>query len=165
MKDSTSVAAPKSTKGALGFIVWWKTDPGEVERQVAGYDTLSIWKSARGISMLLCVLSAMVTLVLGRFFELSSSTMVFEFVMWSILGLFMYHGQRWAFIAGMVLWTLEKASLLFLGATAGRAPIAQLIWWALYMNAFFLAYTVERRRASPASPASRAAAPSAGTGD
>jgi hypothetical protein len=67
----------------------------------------------------------------------------------------MYRGQRWAFVAAMMLWTLEKGMLLF-GGLASSAPIVQVIWWAIYMNAFVLGFRVERARrnavALPAAP-------------
>lgn len=134
-------------KASINYFLWWRTDPEEIEPQVAQYHTLSVWKSARGNSMLLCMLTVAVTVLAGRFLKQSGSTILIEAVVWSVLGLLMYRGQRWAFLAGMVLWTLEKAFLLVDVSGSGRTPIAQVIWWAIYMHTFLLAYRVEGARA------------------
>jgi hypothetical protein len=149
--SSPKPAAPK--RSALAFITWWNPDPAEVEKQLAGYDTLRVWQSARGMSMLLCAFSVTVTVLLGRFLHLSSGTIATEVILWSTLGLFMYRGHRWAFIAGMVMWTIEKIALVIEQAGSGRAPITQIIFWFVYMAAFYLAFTVERTRAGASVPA------------
>ena len=146
MTSVNTLDTKKSKKSAFSFIWWWRTDPAEVEKQVAGYTTLKVWQSARGISALLCVFSAVVTMLLGNFIHLSTGEIYFEVVIWATVGILMYFGLRWAFILGMILWTIEKASMLLAGGSA--APIVQIIWWAIYLNAFFLAFKVESRRAA-----------------
>ena len=42
MTSTSSVDAGKSKKSAFSFLLWWRTDPAEVEKQVAGYTTLSM---------------------------------------------------------------------------------------------------------------------------
>ena len=145
MTNASSAEAPKK-KSAFSFIAWWITDPAEVEKQVTGYTTLRAWQSARGISSLLCIFSAVVTALLGNYIGLSTDEIVAEAIIWSTVAIFMFRGHRWAFILGMALWTFEKATLLLGGVSSVRAPIVQLIWWAIYMNAFFLAFKVESRR-------------------
>jgi hypothetical protein len=144
MTSVNTLDTKKSKKSAFSFLLWWRTDPAEVEKQVAGYTTLRVWQSARGISALLCVFSAAVTMLLGNFIHLSTGEIYAEVAIWSTVGILMYFGLRWAFILGMILWTIEKATMLFSG---GAAPIVQIIWWAIYLNAFFLAFKVESRRA------------------
>jgi len=140
---------PKKKRSALSFLLWWKTDPVEVQKQVAQYMTLKPWQSARGISMLLCLFSVVVTALLGSRMELSQETIIAESIIWSTLGLFMYRGHRWAFLVGMVLWTLAKGTLLLGGVAIGAAPIVQIIWWAIYLSAFYLGFTVENARRAP----------------
>jgi hypothetical protein len=154
MTSVNTLDAKKSKKSAFSFLLWWRTDPAEVEKQVAGYSTLKIWQSARGISALLCAFSAVVTMLLGNLIHLSTGEVYFEVAIWSTVGILMYFGLRWAFILGMVLWTLEKATMLFSG---GAAPIVQIIWWAIYLNAFFLAFKVESQRAAMPAPRARQA--------
>jgi hypothetical protein len=145
--EATNAKPATPKRSALAFITWWKPDPYEVRKQLAQYDTLRLWQSARGISMLLCAFSVLVTVLLGGVLHLSSATIAIEVVLWSTLGWFMYRGHQWAFIAGMVLWTLEKAALVVQQTSTGRAPITQVIFWLVYMAAFYLALTVERSRA------------------
>jgi hypothetical protein len=146
MTSVSSLDTKKAKKSAFSFILWWRVDPAEIERQIKAYHTLRVWQSARGMSALLCVLTVAATAVLGKFIRLSTNDIVAEAVVWLTIAIFMYRGHRWAFIVGMILWTIEKAMLLFGGVAA--APIVHIIWWAIYMQAFFLGFKVESRRAA-----------------
>jgi hypothetical protein len=145
----------KKEKSFLAFLMWWKTDPIEVEKQVAQYDSMKVWQSGRGMSLLLCAFSVALTTLLGSWLKLSGSTIIGEAVIWGLLGLFMYRGHRWAFVAAMILWTVEKGTMLLAGSPSGN-PIVQVIWWAVYMNAFMLGFKVEaarRKQATVIAPA------------
>jgi hypothetical protein len=144
MASVNSLDNKKSKKSPGAFLLWWRTDPVEVQRQIAGYDSLRVWQSARGTSALLCLLTVVVTMLLGGFMHLSSGEIATEAVVWTIVAILMYRGYRWAFLAGMLLWTFEKGGLLF---SSGAAPVVQIIWWTIYMSAFFLAFKVETDRA------------------
>ena len=144
--DAMTPTAPK--RSFFSFLAWWRVDAAEVQRQVESYESLTITKSARGISLLLCLLSVALTVLLGRVLGLTAGTVLSEAAMWSVMGLLMYRGHRWAFMVAMLLWTFEKATAVFSGATAGRAPVGQLIFWAIYMQAFRLGYEVESQRKS-----------------
>jgi len=159
--DSTQ----KTKKPAWSYVTWWKTDAAEIERQVANYDILTIWQSARGVSMLLCFFSAAVTVVFGRLMHLSGATVVAELVIWGGLGFAMFRGQKWAFVAGMMVWSFEKAALVVTGVGAARAPITQVIWWCVYMSAFMLGFRVEKSRSAKAGSSTRPSAPSANRTD
>jgi hypothetical protein len=78
--------------------------------------------SARKGSAALCALSTVVTAALA-----------------------MLRGKQWAFAAGLVLWTLEKAFAI-VNSPSSSAPVAQIMWWAIYMHSFLLAYKVESAR-------------------
>ena len=145
-------AAPLKTakKSFLSFLAWWQVDPADLEQQLAQYYTMGAFQSARRISALLCVLSAAITVLLGGYLLLSASTVI-EGLLWGTLGYLMFRGRRWAFIVGMLAWTIEKGFMIFVGFSTGHPPIGQFIWWAVYMNAFFLAYRVESERARHAS--------------
>jgi hypothetical protein len=147
MGQAPNDSAQKTKKPAWYYLTWWKTDAAEIERQVANYDTLSLGHSARGVSMILCLFSALLTAVLGRWLmQLSAPVIITELVVWSGLGFAMFRGQKWAFAAGMVLWTFEKASIVVTGVGASRVPITQVIWWCMYMTAFMLGFRVEKAR-------------------
>lgn len=146
--DSSSAAKPK--RSFLSGLAWWREDPVEIQRQVTEYKSLKLWQSARGISLLFCAFSVVVTVLLRNAIGLSVGTVIFEVVIWGSLGLLMLRGQKWAFMAGVVLWTLEKGVALVDGFSSGGAPIVQVIWWAAYLNAFMLGFRVEKaRRAAP----------------
>jgi hypothetical protein len=149
MSNPPSVDSKNPKKSFLSMFTWWKTDPAEVRKQLTQYETLKVWQSARGISALLCLFTVAVTVLFGNFMHLSGEAIAIDAILWSGLGLFMYRGTRWAFIVGMVLWTLEKVIALYGGLSAGATPIMQVIWWAIYMSAFFLAFKVESERAKP----------------
>ena len=149
----------KAKRSPFSFLVWWSPDPVEVEKQVAGYSSFKFWQSARGISLLLCLFSVAVTLILSSSMGIPIANAVAEAVIWITLGLFMYRGFRWAFVLGMLLWTVEKGALVAqqVSTTGAGSPFVQLIWWAVYMNAFYMGFTIERSRRNP--PPSAPAAP------
>lgn len=161
MGQAPNDSAEKPKKPAWSYLTWWKTDPAEIERQVANYDSLALWQSARGVSMLLCLFSAAMTAAFGRLMHLSGATVAVELVVWGGLGFAMFRGQKWAFVLGMVLWSYEKGSMVVAGVSAARAPITQVIWWCVYMSAFMLAFRVEKARNAKASGATTLATPGA----
>lgn len=144
MTSVNSIDTKKSKRSFGSFLLWWRTDPEEVQRQIAGYDTLRVWQSARGMSALLCLLTVVVTTLLGGIMHMSSDEITIEVVVWTLVAILMYRGYRWAFIVGMLLWTFEKGALLLSG---GSSPVVQIIWWTIYMGAFFLGFKVESARA------------------
>ncbi|MBP9711489.1 MAG: zinc ribbon domain-containing protein [Candidatus Pacebacteria bacterium] len=136
--------AEKAKAPQRSWLLWWDVDEKEVERQVEGYDTLSITQSARGQSVLCLMLSVVITFI---FINIGSSIVdksaYIDIVLFLILALFIYQGQKWAMIGAMVLWTLEKVYFI---STGGTAILMQIIWWLVYMSAFWLAYQVELKR-------------------
>jgi hypothetical protein len=154
MSDTTDRGTTEKKKGNsfLKGLIWWRVEAAEVENEVAEYRTRKPWKSSRGVSAGLCALTVVLTVALSGYLNISTSEIVVEVCIWSTLGYFMYRGHRWAFIIGMLLWTFEKAVFVVDGG-GGAAPIMHVIWWAIYMNAFYMGFTVERRRAlAAASP-------------
>lgn len=153
MSEPTAGTTKKESNSFLSFLAWWKTDPVEIEKQVAGYHTMRVWQTARGISALFCAFSVATTVLIGGYVGLSGVTIITEAVIWGILGFAMFRGQRWAFVAGMVLWTFEKGALVFSGTVGGGTPFVQIIWWVAYMSAFMLGFRVEKARKSKATVA------------
>ena len=154
MTQPQATAAPKKKRSASSFFLWWRVDPMEVEKQVIDYRTLRPWQSARGISLLLCLFTVAVTLLFGRLFGVSFGSAVIESAIWIVLGLLIYRGHGWACVVAMILWTLDKGTVMIAQGSAGRTanPVIQIIWWLIYMNAFFLAFKVERARRAQTSP-------------
>ena len=140
-------------RNLLERLMWWQLDESELETQVAEYDTLGFMKSARRLSAALCGLTVVVTLLLGHYIGLSGPAIAVEIVCWSGLALAMWHGHRWAFLAAMALWSVEKLLALMGGTVGARSGLSQLIWWALYMRVFYVGYHVAKRRAAETPPA------------
>ena len=134
----------------LNWILWWRVSVEEIERQVKGYDILSVTQSARGLSMLLLLSAALIisALILATVWPAS------DYVDVGILGIFavlVHSGYRWAIIATMVFWTAEKA-VAILSPGMALNPVIAVLWWAVYMRVFWLAFRTETVRAVTSSP-------------
>lgn len=132
--------AKKSREAASWFLFWLVPDE-EIQEQVNNYDSYGVFKSARGWSMLLLILSSTVSLAFILFTDTNAAGLI-DAILFLILGIFIYKGQRWALIVTMILWTLEK---FYVVITVQR--IGAIIWWGFYMRIFYLAYKVESVRA------------------
>jgi hypothetical protein len=145
MMDSTTAKKGKRWE----WLLWWQIDPAEVGEQVANYKSLRLWKSARGISVLCLLFSVVATSGMAAAGVIRASAYI-DVGLFAVLALFIYLGHRWAMIGAMVIWTLEKSDIIFggLGGTLSHAPnpVVQIIWWCLYMHAFYLAFRVEQAR-------------------
>lgn len=128
------------------WLLWWKIAPDELQRQVREYDSLGMVKSARGSSAILLALSAIVTTIFVGVGWTDAWSLV-DAVFFLGLGAFIFRGHRWAMICAMVFWTLEKAYGLY---ARPQYAIMSVIWWTVYMQAFYMAYRVEKeKRATP----------------
>lgn len=152
MTDSFFPDRPKPARSTtFDWLLWWRIDEDQLDRQVREYRTLRFWQSMRGISALCLLFSAVVTLLLVQFGagQIDASAYV-DVGLMAGCAVFIFFGHRWAMIAAMLLWTLEKGFGLV--SSGGGGLFLQIIWWAAYMHAFFFAFRVEqtRRRAPPA---------------
>lgn len=138
-----------SKSRSSNWVLWWQIDSSELDEQIARYGTLSIFKSARGISALCLSFSAALTILFIAFRVVSPSAYA-DVVLFSFLALFIYLGHRWAMIAAMLLWTAEKTFIAVSGLGSIHPNTATLIgsffWWTAYMHAFYLSFRVEQRR-------------------
>lgn len=149
---SKSENAPKK-QGGMNWILWWRIDPAELELQITQYHELPINKSIRGVSFLFTILGAALTaaaveLVTHNRLEYAGVAVMLG------LGFLMWRGQRWAMIAGLVAYTAAKiyqvVSLVESGH-GGGGIVGLLLWWAIFMHAFYFALRVEQaRRRAPA---------------
>jgi hypothetical protein len=71
-----------------------------------------------------------------------------DVIIMAVLAVFIYWGHRWAMFVAMVLWTLEKALSAWVVIETGRGGnvLLQVLWWCVYMHAFYLAVRVEQQR-------------------
>jgi hypothetical protein len=149
-------AAPPKRRMGWEWLLWWQTPPDELKRQVEYYDTLTFLQSMRGISVALLSFAIATTLL---FLAAGAGGVdvysLFDVALMAICATFIWLGHRWAMIAAMVLWTLEKVSMLADGLSGGNPAsiITQPLWWAVYLHAFYFAFRVEQeRRKMPAAP-------------
>lgn len=144
--------ARAGSSSVFDWLLWWRVHPSVLSYQTLNYGSLSWYKSYRGISAILLLASAALTIILALFRDLWSLVDVAIFV---FLAVQILRGRRWAMIVAMVVWTLEKLGLGaegLLGADPARAAgsvISNLLFWVTYMHAFFVAYRVEKERRSP----------------
>ena len=141
---------PEATKtprrNALAWIAWWMVDQSELDQQAMNYGTLGLFRSARGVAALFLLLSSAITAAL-TYFTHADPTGYIDVALFLVLAMFIYLGHRWAMIAAMLLWTFEKIFVAiegFNGMTA--SPVIQILWWCIYMHAFYVAFRVEQRR-------------------
>jgi hypothetical protein len=129
---------------ALSWLLWWQTDPVDIDEQARLYDTMSVWSSWRGWAAICLCFSALITFAMIAFsgFGASSGALIDVAIMLG-LALFSYRGHRWAMIGAMTVWTIEK---FFAIAVNPIMAVTVLIWWALYMHVFYCAFRVEQRR-------------------
>jgi hypothetical protein len=135
--------------------MWSRVDPNELARQVSEYHALKIYQAARGLSVLFLAFSATIEGMLLSLGVLETSA-VLDIMAFFVLATFIAFGHRWAMVCAMVLWTAEKGVQIYqlLAQAAIAVPsfrnsaiaVSVLIWWAIYMHAFWLAYRVEQRR-------------------
>jgi len=144
--------AAKPKRPFWSTFFWWRIDVDELNKQVEQYATLNVFKSVRGASLLLCLLTVAVTMLASRFLGIMTSEAAIEAFIWTSIGVGMYLGSRWAFVAGMVLWTLEKGYFI---ATSGRVTVVHVLFWVFYMRVFYLGYHVEKERAGGTTTAGR----------
>lgn len=130
------------------WILWWRVDHDELQDQVEKYDTLGWFESGRKLSVV-CLLFSVAVSVLLTAIKVIPKEAYAEAALFLILAVFIYLGHRWAMIAAMVVWTIEKASTAITGFGAiGIGPniLVSLLWWAAFMHAFYLAFRVEQQR-------------------
>lgn len=133
------------------WVLWWQIDPAELDRQVSQYDNLPIYRSMRGISVLCLTFSAAVTAA-SAYFRVANidATAYFDAATMLLLAVFIFLGHRWAMIGAMVVWTAEKiislSDTVTLMQSSGGLIVSQLIWWTLYLHAFYFAFRIEQRR-------------------
>lgn len=143
-ESTNSSKKEKDKKSTRNWFMWWKVNEADLKEQVSNYETLSIYKSAKGQSTLMLLLSAFVTFLFISFkSDIVDSSAYLDISLFVILSIFVYRGQKWAMIGAMVLWTLEKVYTIYAGV---GSPIMSILWWTVYMSSFWLAYKVELER-------------------
>jgi hypothetical protein len=145
VSDKNEETKKSVKKSSRHWLLWWDIDKDELNKQVDNYKTFSIWESAKGQSALLLVFSAIITtvfIIIG--YQGLDSWGFLDVVLFLVLAFFVYKGHRWAMICAMIFWTGEKVYAI--ATSSGTTPIVNIIWWAVYMSAFWLAFKIELER-------------------
>jgi hypothetical protein len=135
----------------IQYLIWWQIDQDEINKQVTGYNTLKIYQSARGIGFLLFIFSASVTFFMIMFANSDIFNLV-DVIMSLTIGYFMYKGRKWAMVFAMVFWSIEKFYMIYeriqsaTQSSSFTGVMMQIVYWAIFMHVFFLAYKVESAR-------------------
>src|SRR5690242_8263715 len=90
------------------WLLWWRVDEDELQAQVAQYDTLGWFQSGRKLSVVFLLASMTVTVAVALSGVVGAAYYYLEAGLLAVLAAFIYRGHRWAMIAAMLLWTLEK---------------------------------------------------------
>lgn len=150
MDNQNNKVENKNSNPVLDLIAWWRLDKDEIEEQIRGYNSLSPFKSARGVSCLL-VFGVIVFNILAVFLNWTPRETLVEIVVLLPLLLLMFKGYRLAFILMMIFWTIEKGITAYiiqanhLGTTS---LLMNLIMWAFLMKFFYGALVIESKRKS-----------------
>jgi hypothetical protein len=150
----TTQTVYQPAKRRSDWLLWWKVEPAEIQQQVSEYYGHR-WTKARHVAAYCLLFSvAMTTLFInvgwmGSNAYLDAAVMLF-------LAAFVFRGQRWAIVAAMLLWTVEKGLGIINLVDANPSPggwlvVTQLMWWATFMHAFWMAFRVEQERRKIAS--------------
>lgn len=139
-------ADSKTVRGPFPWLLWWRIDERNLRKQMAGYKTLPFYQTMRGVSSLMFLASAVITVAVAVFSHKPLS--LIDAGLFLILSVFIYLGHRWAMMAGMILWTIEKLVIVVSSIVAHNyaAPVSNVIWWAVYMHAIYFAYRIESER-------------------
>lgn len=130
------------------WILWWRQNQDELKKQVENYNSLKIIKSYRGISTVLIIFSAFLTLgfsLTGWIDDIALDEAILTVVIYLTLAYFIYKGKKWAMIGMMIVWTFEKTYQLFTYGFSAN-PVLIFIWWIIFMRYLFGAYQVEKLR-------------------
>jgi hypothetical protein len=132
-------------RDVLNWLLWWRVSDAEVESQVKDYDVLTMFQSARGLSMVLLLAAALV-MSFVIFFGASDAIGYIDVGIFGVLAVLIYEGYRWAMLAAMIAWTIEKL-LAVLSPSSVVMVVIAVVWWTVYMRVFYLALRTERARA------------------
>jgi hypothetical protein len=143
--------------GVFNWLFSWRLDPDELKKQADEYASLKIYKSYRGIAVLLTAgwvlltkFSSLIHWVPNNKFIISlfiyEDISVFSILLYTIVIYFLYRGKKWAIIVAMILQTLNSGYALINSIASRNVDLIFwlmiLFWWSLFMKYLFGAYKV-----------------------
>jgi len=116
----------------------------DLKYQVENYNSLDIWKSARGEAVISLLFMAIINAI---FFNTVEYWWV-DVALVLILCLFIYKGSKIALIITMIYWTVAKLLQMIEGFSNGNSKvvIAAILFWVVLTKVFWRAYRVEKER-------------------
>jgi hypothetical protein len=124
------------------WLLWWRIDKGDLDKQVAQYDTLRF--PIRKVAAALLLLSATVTMLAIDIDKLDLWSYT-DVMLLTILAVFIYFGHRWAMIGAMILWTVNKGIIAYDGIEHTIISLLlQVCIWYIYMRVFYFSFRVEQ---------------------
>ena len=134
----------KKKNKAVLWLLWWMLDKDVLEKQVEGYDSLSVGRASRKVAVLLLILSAFIT-TLDVVFSVFSRGALIDVVFMLAIAFFIYQGHRWAMILAMLYWTCARLCMIYIHFDIGTI-LYSTIGWTVYMHVFYEAFKVEQLR-------------------
>ncbi len=138
----------KQKESAFSWLMWWKVDNAELEKQVQEYGKLSVIKSKKGIAFLLEILGVVTYLAL--FVLTGSNFMLLLTVLNIIFAIFIFKGIRWSMVV-MMIWntynTFSNIWLAYYNNTSNKGAMPwSLLFWTISMHILYYAFKVEQLR-------------------
>jgi hypothetical protein len=157
----TQQAKQKQDDNFLNQFIWWKLDPIQLEKQVSKYSSLKIYKSYKGISVLLTAGWVILTKIFSLIQWIPNNKFIislfvyenislFSILLYAFVIFFLYKGKKWAIIVAMILQTSNSGYALINSIASGNVDIIfwlmLVFWWALFMKFLYGAFMVEKVR-------------------
>jgi hypothetical protein len=128
----------------------WRMSDQELRRQLENYGALGWTWSYRKLSAALIWFSLALTVLFWILGYVHAEAVALDVVVYLALSFFVYRGHRWALIAAMALWTVEKGYQLAIVVSGDQSQVhnilTPIIFWAIYTGVFWKAYRVESAR-------------------
>ncbi|MFA6105428.1 MAG: hypothetical protein WC725_02395 [Patescibacteria group bacterium] len=124
----------------------FKMSQEEKEFQIKNYNSLSVWKSYRKQSAMVIFLSVIITVGYVALLKTPITLfLVVSLIIYFILGVVIYRGNKIFIILTGILLTLDKIVIMFV---AGWFGLTGFIWLLAYWSLGYKAYLVEVARNS-----------------
>jgi len=124
----------------------WKISRDELKEQVENYNSLKLTQSYRGISVLITLALLGLSILLGLFGVFGIQEILWGSIIYIPILFFVYKGHRWAIVALIIVWTIDKGSIFIQSVSDGSGAIAPIIWWLIVTPYFISALRVENER-------------------
>jgi hypothetical protein len=138
-------------KGFFPNLFRWNIDEKELKYQVDNYDTLGLFRSAKGVATALLALSAIILIILVL---PSKAFALLDIMILLVLALFINKGSSLALIIAMIYWSFDKIIGVFddiILMVQGSPDALFSLWitviiWVIWMKVFWRAYQVEKEK-------------------